>query len=303
MEGLAFKEVSPFFKSILSTLLILQCSQSIANNLIPRITVPSGLTIIVSNFDGVPRNDVRIDQLLNSASAHDHTGKQIEVINDSPMLLLPGTTLIRFSATDSSGNTAQGVSNISIDPKYKDTSCQMSVLTQEEHTIIGEYLAIYGRTIDLGGLDYWANRLASQDESFYRVITAFATSTESSKLFGKLKSTEIISLLIHQLYGRETFSYEKTSYSKYLDSGEETIASISLFLVETASGNDLEIVENRRAVVAEYIKSLRDKNNYLLTNEEVTNILSTVSSDLASVDVACARVRGEIRPRVRGQPK
>jgi hypothetical protein len=60
------------------------------------------------------------------------------------------------------------------------------------------YIAYYGRPADTGGLNYWAAQLDASNGNLSSIIDAFATSAESTALYGAGTTAESLVTAIYQ---------------------------------------------------------------------------------------------------------
>jgi hypothetical protein len=113
------------------------------------------------------------------------------------------------------------------------------------------YVAYYGRPADLGGQQYWANRLRDEGGNLTNIMQAFGNSEEANRLFGNLSDEDTVTTLYRQILGRdpECQSYETSCgwgwWVNELASGRRTRQTIALDLLNGARNEDRDTVDNR----------------------------------------------------------
>lgn len=107
------------------------------------------------------------------------------------------------------------------------------------------YIAYYGRPADAGGLTYWAERLIAEGGSLSSIIQSFGTSEEFVNRYGSLSSTDLVSGIYRQLFGRDPDAGGLAYYTGELSAGRRSLPSIALDVLFGAQNADATIVENR----------------------------------------------------------
>ena len=79
----------------------------------PRLTVPNPLTLVAGG--AVPRANASISAFLAAARAVDLVDPHVAVWSDAPATFPIGSTVVKFTARDASGNTSSGSSTITIE--------------------------------------------------------------------------------------------------------------------------------------------------------------------------------------------
>jgi len=80
----------------------------------PVLNVPRGISVSSGGADHVARSDAQVVGFLSAASARDLVDGALPVSNDAPAQLPLGKTVVSFSATDRSGNTARAQSTLTV---------------------------------------------------------------------------------------------------------------------------------------------------------------------------------------------
>lgn len=82
----------------------------------PVVTPPASITVAVFDDSGLAASDASLSGFLDGASAVDDIDGFIELIgNDAPAVFDVGTTVVEFSATDSSGNTGSASATVTVE--------------------------------------------------------------------------------------------------------------------------------------------------------------------------------------------
>jgi hypothetical protein len=82
----------------------------------PTLTVPPPLTVAATSAAGIAASDPRVASFLAAATATDAVTAAPSVTNDAPDVLPVGTTTVRFTAADASGNSVSLTSTITVTP-------------------------------------------------------------------------------------------------------------------------------------------------------------------------------------------
>ena len=141
------------------------------------------------------------------------------------------------------------------------------------------YIAYYGRPADTAGLDYWANRLDSNNGDLSSIIDAFGTSQEYIDNLGNLSSSELIDNIYQQMFNRLPDEAGKQFYVNSLESGERSLSSITLDVLFGAQGNDLSIINNKLSAAVYFTNSLPQEDGLEIDWVSAGEMLSAISSD------------------------
>ncbi len=112
-------------------------------------------------------------------------------------------------------------------------------------TVHKVYIAYYGRPADVGGLAYWAARLDHEGGNLSAIIEAFANSYESQQLYGSLSTSQKITQIYEQLFGRDPDPAGLQFYTQMLATGKMTQASIMLNVLDGAQSTDLQLINGK----------------------------------------------------------
>src|SRR5262249_45501334 len=107
------------------------------------------------------------------------------------------------------------------------------------------YVAYYGRPADPGGLGYWAARLDPAGGSLSSIIAAFGTSDEFVRRYGGLGDVELVTKIYQQTLGRDPDPAGLAYYVGELRAGRRSLQSITLDVLDGATGDDVSTVDDR----------------------------------------------------------
>ncbi|WP_136067481.1 DUF4214 domain-containing protein [Modicisalibacter radicis] len=99
------------------------------------------------------------------------------------------------------------------------------------------YVAYYGRPADSDGLAYWADRV--DEEGNASIVDAFGSSMEFTTRFGSLSPEDMVDNLYQQLFGRDAESTGLQYWVDQFQSGQRSLADISVAIAEGAQGDDM----------------------------------------------------------------
>ena len=140
------------------------------------------------------------------------------------------------------------------------------------------YFAYYGRPADPAGLAYWANRMDIEGGSLSSIIAAFGSSDEFSRRYGGLRYARLVTTIYQQALGRDPEQGGLDYYVGELQAGRKTLQSITLDVLNGATGLDAFTVANRLDVANHYTGKVAVGCPY---GGEVTGVasLTPVTSD------------------------
>jgi|GEM_PF-4690108 len=99
------------------------------------------------------------------------------------------------------------------------------------------YVSYYGRPADPDGLTYWSNRV--DEEGNASIVDAFGNSMEFTTRFGSLSPEDMVDNLYQQLFGRDAESTGLQYWVDQFQSGQRSLADISVAIAEGAQGDDM----------------------------------------------------------------
>lgn len=106
------------------------------------------------------------------------------------------------------------------------------------------YVAYYGRPGDSAGIEYWAGRFEDSD-NLDEVLSAFGDSKEYTDNYGTLSKEALVNGLFLQMFNRSSDDHGLDFYTKRLQSGEATRASIAKQIADGAGFFDKETFDNK----------------------------------------------------------
>jgi hypothetical protein len=149
------------------------------------------------------------------------------------------------------------------------------------------FIAYYGRPADVGGLEYWADRIEDEGVSF--VANAFGTSEEFSANYGSLDTIELVGGLYQQLFGRNADESGLEFYVNGILTGRYTLANVALALIDGVPvGSQDEATVANRVSVADYVMWNAPGSTFLL------EILDDVTHRITSVTTAIELLQSEL---------
>ena len=166
-------------------------------------------------------------------------------------------------------------------------SCSPRTFSYNENNVLNAYIAFYGRPADAGGLAYWADRLDGANGDINLIIDAFGVSAEYDERFGSLSSSELVTNLYDQLFGRAPDQGGLDYYVGELESGSRTLQSISVDILNGAINDDLDIINNRN-LVSKHFVTQAEATGITIQGDFYNSLLSTVTDSDTSASNACA---------------
>ncbi|MDQ5767585.1 Calx-beta domain-containing protein [Thiothrix subterranea] len=120
------------------------------------------------------------------------------------------------------------------------------------------YIAYYGRPADPEGLAYWADRLDKVNGNLAEIIDAFGNSAEAIELYGSEGAAARINKVYMQLFGREADAEGLAFYTKQIENGTITLASVMLDVLNGAQNEDKAILNNKEAIAHAFTAHLNE---------------------------------------------
>jgi len=114
------------------------------------------------------------------------------------------------------------------------------------------YVAYYGRPADPDGLAYWARRMDAEGGSLASIIGSFGTSDEFNRRYGGLGYVDLVTRIYQQTLGRDPEPAGLDFYVSELQAGRRTLQSITLDVLNGATGADALTVAHRVDVANHY---------------------------------------------------
>lgn len=106
------------------------------------------------------------------------------------------------------------------------------------------YIAYYGRPGDPPGVEYWCGRFV-EESNLDSIIEAFGATPEFNASYGGLSNDQLIDTIFLQMFGRDPDEAGKSFYSNKLSSGESSLQTITLEILNGASGSDKRVIDER----------------------------------------------------------
>ena len=176
------------------------------------------------------------------------------------------------------------------------STCQARAFSSGEERVLGAYIAYYGRPADTGGLSYWTGRLSAAGGNIWTIIDPFGQSTEYQQRFGYLSTYDLVNNLYRQMYGRNADASGLSYYTNKVETGQSTLASIAITILDGTAGSDITVLENRKKVARHFVTKMEAKGASapVLSDSSLANLMATVSADTASANTACQTLTGWI---------
>lgn len=156
------------------------------------------------------------------------------------------------------------------------------------------YVAYYGRPADPAGQLYWAARMDAEGGSLAAIIDAFGTSDEFNRRYGGLSNRDLVIKIYQQALARDPDQAGLDWYVAELNAGRRTLRTITLDVLNGATGNDATTVANK-LTVADYYTSKVDAGCSYGSEQTgvsalmaVTYVASTVTVARAAIDTQCS---------------
>lgn len=107
------------------------------------------------------------------------------------------------------------------------------------------YIAYFGRPADTVGQAFWASKIDAANGSIASVIAGFSASTESQALFGNLTTTQKVTAIYQNAFGRTPEATGLAYWVAQIDSGKVTQAQASWTIQQSAGPGDASAVNNK----------------------------------------------------------
>ncbi len=194
-------------------------------------------------------------------------------------LLEPGgSTAIRLS----SGGTAldYGLTTTAV---QVDSNLSAVPLTPDER-VQSAYVAFYERPADCPGFRYWAGQLAAGKLS--DIIQAFGTSAEFDERYGGLTDTQLVDNVYEQMFNRLPDPAGRAFYIRMLQSGQMTLQTITINVLDGALNTNRTIIENKIEVARHFTGELCASGLAYTDLDEAIAIISGVDPTAESIEQA-----------------
>lgn len=166
-------------------------------------------------------------------------------------------------------------------------------------TIQKAYITYYGRPADQNGLEYWADQLDTAQGELSSVIDAFGTSLEFTERFSELDSETLINNIYQQAFSRDADEGGTAFYLERLESGEATLASIALQILDGAQNDDVLVLQ-KKIDVGDLIIAQAQESGRVYTGSAVAEAVSGILSDV-TLDSASAQQHAETFDEIAGK--
>jgi len=165
--------------------------------------------------------------------------------------------------------------------------------SKERIEVASYYPAIFGRTGDYSGVDYWADQL-SNGMTEEQVINSFFSSPEFVKLYGEtLSASTFINSEYKNILGREPDTEGALYWSKLLNEGMSFGGQLGAFLNAAEQSGDSAFVNNRTHVSAYGAITLQDDGSHPQAEKiALVGVTSDPSTIQKSIDYLYSQLYG-----------
>jgi hypothetical protein len=154
------------------------------------------------------------------------------------------------------------------------------------------YVAYYGRPADPAGQDYWADQMDAKGGSLDAIIAAFGKSGEFNRRYGGLGYPDLVTKIYQQTLGRDPDPGGLAYYVGELVTGNRTLQTITLDVLNGATtAPDSTVIANKLVVASYFTASVRAGCPYG-TEQQGVDSLAGVTANQATVDTAKAVIDG-----------
>lgn len=168
------------------------------------------------------------------------------------------------------------------------------VYTDYLDTVQKVYIGYYQRPADPGGEIYWASNLDTAGGNLSGIMSAFATSAESTALYGTITSSNISTVVTgfyNSMFGRAPETAGLNFWVNGFNSGQFTATNILLSILNAAQGEDLATINNKVTAANLFTKAIDpelDGLNPLATYNEsdipyARDFLKNITADQSTV--------------------
>lgn len=148
------------------------------------------------------------------------------------------------------------------------------------------YIAYYGRPADPGGRQWWAEQLWEGDGNLSAIIQQFGFSAEFDESYGHLGVGELVDTVYINMFGRDPDDAGRAFYVGELESGNMTLQTVTLDILNGAQNEDATIVANK-VECAEYFTAEVRSRGLSYTSDHILDardMLRLVDESVESVD-------------------
>ena len=147
------------------------------------------------------------------------------------------------------------------------------------------YSAAFDRDPKVGGLNFWAGKLAESDGNLSAIIASFSRAPEFVERYGSLSNPDLIDNIYSQMFGRTPEAEGRAFWIGELDTGKRTLDTITLDILLGAQNEDLRIITSK-VEVATYFSDLLASNSFEYAGNDavikVKALFDAVDADLGA---------------------
>lgn len=145
------------------------------------------------------------------------------------------------------------------------------------------YLAYYGRPADAAGEGYWIGQLALSGGNLSSIINAFGNSAESLALYGNGDTTQVVTQIYQQLFGRSPDIAGRDYWVGLINTGAVSPAGAALSILQGATGQDKTLLTDK-LVTATLFTSILSADSQASAQYAGNTAASNARSYLSAVD-------------------
>lgn len=168
---------------------------------------------------------------------------------DSGKVSLDNLTVAFIKGAESDGDAALVQSKLAV----ANAATQSLAADALSNTVQELYLAYYGRPADVDGLKYWEAKILENGGNLSSIIGAFSNTPEAVALYGASVTIDArIDAIYENLLGRHAEQGGLDYWRGQVESGAQTLDSLTLAIMNGAQGNDLLVLQNKLAVASAF---------------------------------------------------
>ncbi len=154
---------------------------------------------------------------------------------------------------------------------------------QATEEVIKAYLANYVQLAHTAQINTWACLIQEQGGGFAAIAEDFSDTPAFNERFAGMSETQIIADIYQKLFHRTPTSDEQATWLNALNQAEQTIATLAMAILESATGNDQGLVQ-RQLDLAHYYYEQYGQNDMATRN--FTKALALISAQSSSLEEA-----------------
>jgi len=118
------------------------------------------------------------------------------------------------------------------------------------------YIAFYQRPADPAGLLYWSQFIDGANGNAAAVVNSFATSAEAVALYGGKTPVQAVTAIYQALFNRAPDTAGLNFYANGVASGQFTLGSVALNVLNGATGSDAIAIANKLSIATSFTQQV-----------------------------------------------